>query len=81
MDQKDRKAKIDELQTNIARGTSPEVKLMLELWDLLLEDVRDRIVAAEGSDIPRLQGEARFLERFSKQMTAASALLRSGARS
>ena len=76
MDLKDRRERIARLQSELARSTSPEVTWMRELWDLQLEDARDRLVEAEGLDFPRVQGEARYLEKFTKQMHAASALLR-----
>jgi hypothetical protein len=49
---------------------------MRELFDLQFEDAKERLVDAEGIDVPRIQGEARYLEKFTKQFAAAGALLR-----
>jgi hypothetical protein len=77
MDLKERRERVNQLLNDLARSTSPEVVWMRELHELQLEDAKDRLVDAEGVDIARIQGEAKFLERFSKQLVAASTLLRS----
>jgi hypothetical protein len=49
---------------------------MRQLFDLQFEDAKDRLVDAEPQDVARIQGEARYLEKFTKQFHAAGALLR-----
>jgi hypothetical protein len=78
MELKERRERINQLQSDLAKSTSPEVMWMRELWDLQFEDAKDRLMNAEGIDVSRIQGEARYLEKFTKQMHAASALLRRG---
>ncbi len=78
MDLKDRRERINVLQSDLAKSTSPEVAWMRELWDLQFEDAKERLVDAEPQDIARIQGEARYLEKYTKQMHAAGALLRRG---
>lgn len=75
MEVKARKERIDLLLTDLARSTAPENVWLLEVIELQLEDAKDRLINADGVDVPRIQGEARFLEKLSRQLTAASALL------
>lgn len=77
MELKERRERINQLQSDLAKSTSPEAEWMRELLRLQFEDAKERLVSAEAVDIPRIQGEARFLDKTSKQMIAASALLRS----
>lgn len=76
MEIKERKERIHQLQADISKSTSPEVMWLRELLELLYEDAKDRLVDASGDDIPRIQGEARSMEKFFRQISAASALLR-----
>jgi hypothetical protein len=76
MDLKERRERLNTLTTDLAKSTSPEVMWMRELFDLQFEDAKDRLVDAEGIDFQRIQGEARYLEKFIKTLAAASALLR-----
>lgn len=76
METKERKQEIDRLLSELAKSTSPEVMWMRQLFDLQLEDARDRLIDAEGVDFQRIQGEARYLQKFARQFHAASALLR-----
>ena len=77
MDLKDRRARINQLVSDLARSTSPEVIWMREIFDLQYEDAKERLVDADGVDLTRVQGEARYLEKFTKQIHASAALLRS----
>jgi hypothetical protein len=54
-----------------------EAKWVRELFELQAEDAKERLVNAEGIDVPRIQGEARVMDRITKQLTAATALLSS----
>lgn len=76
MDLKQRRERLNTLISDLANSTSPEVMWMRELFDLQYEDAKDRLIDAEGVDFPRIQGEARYLEKFTRQLHAASALLR-----
>lgn len=76
MDLKERRAEIDRLTAELARSTAPEAEWLRKLYELQFDDAKDRLVDAEGVDFQRIQGEARFLEKFSRQLFAASALLR-----
>lgn len=75
METKERKERLNNLLNDLARSDAPEAKLMRELLDLQFEDAKERLVDAIGDDIPRIQGEARIMERLSRQLKAASALL------
>lgn len=77
MDLKERRERINQLISDLAKSTAPEGEWLRELMTLQFEDAKDRLVDAQDADIPRIQGEARFLEKAHKQMIAASALLRS----
>lgn len=75
-DSKDRKDKIHKLLSSIATSPAIEAMWIRELFEILFDDAKDRLVDAQDSDIPRIQGEARIMERMSKQLSAAAALLR-----
>jgi hypothetical protein len=77
MDPKDRKAEIDRLTNELAKSTAPEAEWLRKLLDLHFEDAKERLVTAQEVEFQRIQGEARYTEKFSRQLTAASALLRS----
>jgi hypothetical protein len=76
MDLKERRERLNTLIGDLAKSTSPEVVWMRELFDLQLEDAKDRLIDAELVDFQRIQGEAKYLERFTKTLAASSALLR-----
>jgi hypothetical protein len=76
MDLKERRERLNKLISDLASSTSNEVVWMRELFDLQFEDAKERLVDAEGIDVPRIQGETRYLEKFTKQLAAAGALLR-----
>jgi hypothetical protein len=76
VDLKDRRERLNTLIGDLSKSTSPEVMWLREVLDLQFEDAKDRLVDAEGVDFQRIQGEARYLEKFTKQFAAASALLR-----
>jgi hypothetical protein len=76
MDLKERRERLSKLIADLASSTSNEVVWMRELFDLQFEDAKDRLVDAEGVDFQRIQGEARYLEKFTKTLAASSALLR-----
>jgi hypothetical protein len=76
MDLKERRERLNTLTSDLAKSTSPEVVWMRELFDLQLEDAKDRLIDAELVDFQRIQGEAKYLEKFTKTLAAASALLR-----
>lgn len=76
MDLKERRERLSTLMADLAKSTSPEVMWMRELFDLQFEDAKERLVDAEPVDVQRIQGEARYLEKFTKQFNAAGALLR-----
>ena len=76
MDLKERRERIQQLQSDLANGTSNEAQWVRELLELQFEDAKERLIEAEGIDVPRIQGEARFLEKQFKMFAAASALLR-----
>lgn len=77
MDLKERRERLNQLISDLAKATSPEVMWMREMFELQYEDAKERLVEAETIDIPRIQGEARYIEKLFRQMSAASALLRS----
>lgn len=70
-----RKARVDHLLNELARSPSAGEQL-IELLDLQYEDAKERLVEARDDEIAVIQGEARYLAKFSKQMAAASALLK-----
>ena len=72
---KERKEAISHLVAELSRSQSPEAGWARELISLLFEDAKDRLIDATGEDIPRIQGEARLMERLTRQMIAANALL------
>lgn len=76
MELKERRERLNQLLSDLAKSTSPEVMWMRELFELQFEDAKDRLINADGVDFPRIQGEARYLEKFHKQLAAASAMLR-----
>jgi hypothetical protein len=76
VDLKERRERLNRLTSDLASSTSNEVVWLRELFDLQFEDAKERLVDAEGIDVPRIQGEARYLEKFTKQFAAAGALLR-----
>lgn len=76
MDLKERRERLNKLISDLAGSTSNEVVWMRELFELQFEDAKERLVNAEEVDVPRIQGEARYLEKFTKQFAAAGALLR-----
>lgn len=75
METKERKAQIDKLLHSLASSDTQEAKWTRELFELQAEDAKERLVNAEGIDVPRIQGEARVMDRITKQLTAATALL------
>lgn len=75
-DSKERRDKIHKLLNDLAKSTAIEATWIRELLDLLFEDAKERLVDAMGDDIPRIQGEAKVMERIAKQLNAATALLR-----
>lgn len=74
LSKQERKNRIDQLVSDLAKSTSPEVEWMRELFDLQFEDVKDRLITADATTFAAVQGEARYLEKFSRQLIAASAL-------
>lgn len=76
MDLPSRRERINLLISDLAKSTAPEGEWLRELLQLQFEDAKDRLIDAQDADIPRTQGEARFLEKIHRQMTAAAALLR-----
>lgn len=74
----DRKEAINRLVDNFARSSSTEAEWLNELIEHQYEDAKGRLVDAMDNDILRIQGEAKYLERFSKQLAGARALLLSG---
>lgn len=76
MEKKDRRERVNELLASISKSTSPEMEWVREMLMLQFEDAKDRLIDAQEIDVPRIQGEARFLEKLHKQMVAAHALLR-----
>jgi hypothetical protein len=79
MEVKERREHLNRLISDLAKSTSPEVVWMRELFELQYEDAKERLVDAEGVDIARIQGEAKYLEKFHRQLAAASALSIKGA--
>lgn len=75
MEIKERKERISKLLADIAKSTTDEAKWVREVIELHAEDAKERLVNAEGIDVPRIQGEARLMDRMHKILTAASALL------
>lgn len=77
----ERKQQIDALLTKLASSSQPEAGWVLELLELSYEDAKERLVDARGEELAVTQGEAQFCGRLQKQLAAASALLKRGARS
>lgn len=75
METKERKAQREQLLSDLAKSDETSAKWARDLIKLQLEDARDRLVDAEGVDIPRIQGEARLMERWHRLLVAANALL------
>ena len=74
METKERKERLNKLLSDLARSDSVEAKWVRELFEIQLEDAKDRLIDAMGEDIPRIQGEARVMERIYRQLIAATAL-------
>jgi hypothetical protein len=73
MEIKERKAQIDQLLRSLAASDAQEAKWVRELLELHAEDAKERLVNAEGIDVPRIQGEARLMDRIVKQMSVVTA--------
>lgn len=74
METKERKARLEKLLAELARSDAPEAKMTRELFELQAEDAKERLVNAEGIDVSRIQGEARVMERITKQLNAVRGL-------
>jgi hypothetical protein len=75
METKERKERLNKLLHDLAASDSLEAKWVRELFALQAEDAKERLVDAMGDDIPRIQGEAKVMERISRQLVSATALL------
>jgi hypothetical protein len=75
-DKAERREQIDRLISELAKSTSPEVEWMRELFEAQYEDAKERLVGARGDEAALIQGEAQYLQRFHRQLAAASALLK-----
>lgn len=67
---------MEQLTADLAKSTSPEVEWMRTLFDLQFKDAKDRLIEASLDTFQAIQGEAKYLEKFHRQLQAASALLR-----
>ena len=74
MEVKERRERLNKLLHDLARSDAQEAKWVRELFELQAEDAKERLVNAEDIDVPRTQGEARVMDRITKQLNAATAL-------
>lgn len=75
MDTKARKEAINKLLNDLAKSDATEAKWIRELIALQADGAKERLVNAEGIDVPRIQGEARLMDTWCKLLVAANALL------
>jgi hypothetical protein len=73
MQKQDRKARVQQLENDLAKSTSPEVLFVRELLKLKFEEAKDRLVDAVGDDVFKIQGEAKCLDGMFKKLTAPPA--------
>jgi hypothetical protein len=57
------------LASDIRRSQTEAALALKELLNLLISDVKDSLVAAEGIELTRLQGEARALDKLLTTVT------------
>jgi hypothetical protein len=57
------------LASDIRRSQTEVASALKELLNLLISDVKDSLVAAEGIELTRLQGEARALDKLLTMVT------------
>lgn len=65
----DRKARQQELASNIRRSQLPDAAAVKELLGLLIDDVKDSLVTAAPSSFAQLQGEAQAFKRLLAMVT------------
>lgn len=58
-----RKARAQELATDIYKSGRPDAIMIKELLTLQMEDAKDSLVTARGEDVYRAQGAAQALAR------------------
>jgi hypothetical protein len=64
-----RKEKLNQLASDVRRNELIAPKIIKDLVGLLLDDVKDNLLAATGDETLRLQGEGRALLRLLTMMT------------
>lgn len=67
----DRKREINRLAGELQRSNNPESRTVKELLGLLVEDAKDSLVASQGNETIRLQGEAQAFTRLLGMVTKA----------
>jgi hypothetical protein len=65
----DRKTRKQALASDIRRGDNVHARAIKELLSLHLEEVKDSLIASEGAQMLRLQGEAQILARLLSMLT------------
>lgn len=73
----DRKARVQDLASDLQKSTAFEAVAVKELLFLLIEDATEALVDAQPADFQRLQGEAQALRRLYGMVTRAVHSLRS----
>lgn len=68
----ERKARIEEVASNLQKSISQEAMAIKELVGLLFENAKHNLVEAQGEDLLRLQGEAKAYRHLHTQLTRPS---------
>lgn len=74
----DRKARVQDLASDIQKSSAFEAQSVKELLELLVEDAKDALLEAQPSEFLKLQGEAAALRRLQTMLTRAVPRLRQG---
>lgn len=70
MDRKvDRKARVQDLASDLQKSSAHEAAAVKELLQLLIEDAKEALLDAQPADFQRLQGEAQALRKLHERVT------------
>lgn len=69
MTTKDKVAEATKRLRDAARLQDPMARLTVDLVGLLVEEAKERLVSADGVDIPRIQGAAREFRALHRNLT------------
>lgn len=75
----DRKARVQDLASDLQKSNAFEASAVKELLELKIEDAKEALLDAQPADFQRLQGEAQALRKLYEQVTRPAPILRKGA--